>query len=784
MKIAVASKIRNEIDIIEPFLRHLDSLFDKVYLLDHKSKDGTTEILKNAVQQRPDWEYIYVDFNGHFHKQVSNAMMEKAFADDADFLFTLDADEFLPFKDRNELELALNRLAGFDGVGAFQWKNCIPCDFGNRMFTPKTKVWYPSYKSNFSKVVVPRTLYEKSNHSIYITQGSHHVCDAQNRYVDTLDLGALVHVPIRSREQAEKKTIIKCIAYLAIENRNSRDGFHNFEMLSKISNNELNDETLRGFTFLYEQNRAIVDLSTQDLIDRGYSQTTLNELAIPFSKSLNITSTSSSKSENSVIADALLNWKEEDPNNSDFVLNGNVMQLIPRTDASSHKTNLALIYKNSFNETIKFVKSLIPARSRSFVVNNKYRKQILDSKLFNADWYFEQYPDLRESGMDPIVHYLMYGSEEGRNPGPDFDANRYWLENSDVRESRTNPLLHYINFGKIEGRKIYPVDRTPVDAHSEWNKQREQQKDLFVVNPLKTLANRAEQIKTIKDFIKEKSFDIVICVHNALPDVKKCLESVLPTLRVNDKIILVDDQSDLETKVYLQKVLSDQPAKVKLIETPEQSYYAKSASIGLAASKADFTILLNSDTVVSPNWSEKLAYLAYLDPKIGIVGPISNAANLQSIPSIEKTDGNTAINQLPSGFTVETINNYCEDWANQLDFPVVPFVHGFCLCIKKEVKQTIGLFDTVTFPKGYGEETDYCFRAEDAGFKMALATNTFIYHAKSKSYTADIRKELMKDTYVALLGKHSQKRVSDAHKSIHENQILKDLRELSKEIFK
>lgn len=784
MKIAVASKIRNEIDIIEPFLRHLDSLFDKVYLLDHKSKDGTTEILKKAVQQRPDWEYFYVDFNGHFHKQVSNTMMEKAFADGADFLFTLDADEFLPFKDRSELELALNRLAGFEGVGAFQWKNCIPCDFGNRMFTPKTKVWYPSYKSNFSKVVVPRTLYEKSNHSIYITQGSHHVCDAQNRYVDTLDLGALVHVPIRSREQAEKKTIIKCIAYLAIENRNSRDGFHNFEMLSKISNNELNDETLRGFTFLYEQNRAIVDLSTQDLIDRGYSQTTLNELAIPFSKSLNITSTSSSKSENSVIADALLNWKEEDPNNSDFVLNGNVMQLIPRTDASSHKTNLALIYKNSFNETIKFVKSLIPARSRSFVVNNKYRKQILDSKLFNADWYFEQYPDLRESGMDPIVHYLMYGSEEGRNPGPDFDANRYWLENSDVRESRTNPLLHYINFGKIEGRKIYPVDRTPVDAHSEWNKQREQQKDLFVVNPLKTLANRAEQIKTIKDFIKEKSFDIVICVHNALPDVKKCLESVLPTLRVNDKIILVDDQSDLETKVYLQKVLSDQPAKVKLIETPEQSYYAKSASIGLAASKADFTILLNSDTVVSPNWSEKLAYLAYLDPKIGIVGPISNAANLQSIPSIEKTDGNTAINQLPSGFTVETINNYCEDWANQLDFPVVPFVHGFCLCIKKEVKQTIGLFDTVTFPKGYGEETDYCFRAEDAGFKMALAINTFVYHAKSKSYTADIRKELMKDTYVALLGKHSQKRVSDAHKSIHENQILKDLRELSKEIFK
>jgi hypothetical protein len=187
MKIAVASKIRNEIDIIDPFLRHLDSLFDKVYLLDHKSKDGTTEILKEAVSQRPDWEYIYIDFNGHFHKQVSNTLMQKAFSEGADYLLTLDADEFLTFNDRQELEDALSRLDGFDGVGSFQWKNCIPCDFNKVMFTPETDVWCPSHRSHYTKVVVPRKLY-KNPIKLFTSPGNHHVCDAQNRYVDKLDL--------------------------------------------------------------------------------------------------------------------------------------------------------------------------------------------------------------------------------------------------------------------------------------------------------------------------------------------------------------------------------------------------------------------------------------------------------------------------------------------------------------------------------------------------------------------------------------------------------------------
>jgi glycosyltransferase involved in cell wall biosynthesis len=44
--------------------------------------------------------------------------------------------------------------------------------------------------------------------------------------------------------------------------------------------------------------------------------------------------------------------------------------------------------------------------------------RIESSESFDRDWYLKQYPDVRESGMDPFDHYRRYGRREGRTPGP------------------------------------------------------------------------------------------------------------------------------------------------------------------------------------------------------------------------------------------------------------------------------------------------------------------------------------------------------------------------------
>ena len=74
------------------------------------------------------------------------------------------------------------------------------------------------------------------------------------------------------------------------------------------------------------------------------------------------------------------------------------------------------------------------------------------SGLFDEAWYLSQYSDVKEAGIDPVRHYLRYGSAEGRNPSREFDTKFYLERNSDVAMAGINPLLHYIRFGRDEGR--------------------------------------------------------------------------------------------------------------------------------------------------------------------------------------------------------------------------------------------------------------------------------------------------------------------------------------------
>ena len=44
-----------------------------------------------------------------------------------------------------------------------------------------------------------------------------------------------------------------------------------------------------------------------------------------------------------------------------------------------------------------------------------------DSGQFDEDWYVQQYPDVRLSGIDPARHYLWLGARLGRRPSPEGD---------------------------------------------------------------------------------------------------------------------------------------------------------------------------------------------------------------------------------------------------------------------------------------------------------------------------------------------------------------------------
>ena len=290
---------------------------------------------------------------------------------------------------------------------------------------------------------------------------------------------------------------------------------------------------------------------------------------------------------------------------------------------------------------------------------------------------------------------------------------------------------------------------------------------------------RAGRISALADL----QIDIVVCVRDALDEVKRCLESVRSTVREKGRrLIIVNDGSAEETTRYLEEFVAG-VAWGELHHNRAPVGYTRAANQGMKASTGQLVVLLNSDTIVTADWLEKMADAVHTTPRAGIVGVMSNAASHQSIPEHRGGKEQTAINELPPGMTPEDMNRLCEAWTTIGCIPLVTLVHGFCIGITRQVIDRIGYFDDRHFPRGYGEENDYCFRAADAGFALVIATHTFVYHAKSRSYRDADRAQLMKSGRQTLVVLYGRARVDRSVRSMEENLILERFRRRAQALF-
>ena len=88
---------------------------------------------------------------------------------------------------------------------------------------------------------------------------------------------------------------------------------------------------------------------------------------------------------------------------------------------------------------------------KSSLINYKYYNVIRDSGLFDKEFYANTYDDV--SG-DELTHFLVKGLNEGKLPSLEFDSDFYLKTYPDVKQAHINPLLHYVAYGKNEGKII------------------------------------------------------------------------------------------------------------------------------------------------------------------------------------------------------------------------------------------------------------------------------------------------------------------------------------------
>lgn len=216
----------------------------------------------------------------------------------------------------------------------------------------------------------------------------------------------------------------------------------------------------------------------------------------------------------------------------------------------------------------------------------------------------------------------------------------------------------------------------------------------------------------------------------------RCLDSVL-TAAGFDQLILVVDGSEPDLKQRL-RAWAETAGAACHVHDGNLGYTASANQILLAAT-GDVVVLLNSDTVVPRGWLDRLL-VPFGDPRTGLVGPWSNAATAQSIPENPAMAGYAA-NDLPADIDVEAVNAALA--ATMLpDCPSIPAVNGFCLAVRRQLVDAIGVFDGTAFAEGFGEELDYALRAAAAGFSARVADTLYVHHVKSQSFGVERRQQL------------------------------------------
>lgn len=197
MKIACFSMIRNESLLMESFIDQANEFFDYLYILDHESTDNTIEIINK--QNNQNMQLFFLNSTGYPQSEVTTFFAHKIFNEtNADYLFLLDVDEYLPFSNREELNTFLLKNQNSDIIKMY-WCNLSPVDLTNNDIFSGGFTYSDKSKTN-AKVILSKSVHKIANWQI--AQGNHSLIVDKNTSVIIAESDMpLFHIPIQNMTQ-------------------------------------------------------------------------------------------------------------------------------------------------------------------------------------------------------------------------------------------------------------------------------------------------------------------------------------------------------------------------------------------------------------------------------------------------------------------------------------------------------------------------------------------------------------------------------------------------------
>lgn len=225
--------------------------------------------------------------------------------------------------------------------------------------------------------------------------------------------------------------------------------------------------------------------------------------------------------------------------------------------------------------------------------------------------------------------------------------------------------------------------------------------------------------------------DIIIPVYRGLNYTKNCINSIIASrAKVNFRVIVINDCSPESDLVEYLSTLEVTESFIVLSNAKNLGFVG-TVNRGMAISGVNDVLLLNSDAEVPDYFLDALVWHAYhSERKVATVTPFTNNGTICSFPTIN------GASKLPLDAELNWINGIFSR-VNKHRSVELPTGVGFCMYIRRDALKEIGMFDEEAFGKGYGEENDFCIKANLLGWKNLLAVDTFVFHAGEVSFQED-----------------------------------------------
>jgi len=223
---------------------------------------------------------------------------------------------------------------------------------------------------------------------------------------------------------------------------------------------------------------------------------------------------------------------------------------------------------------------------------------------------------------------------------------------------------------------------------------------------------------------------IVIICWNDLRVIRDCLRSIFEGTHTTDFEVIVSDNGSVDESI---EFIRKHYPTVRIVENQQNLGFARGNNAGIRASRGEYVLILNPDTIIHEGALDKLVEFAGRHPEAGAFGcrVLNPDGTYQVSARLFPTIGRywvsaLCLNKLSSAFVYEEYSRWHGDAQRSVDWQ-----SGCCVMFRQDLLKSLGGFDEQFFY--HFEEVDLCRRVWNAGRPILFTPDAVITHLGGQS---------------------------------------------------